>query len=279
MPTVGFNVTDEYKDHVKQLIANMGLEAEPGTWFKKAVSLMELQNIQEGSEFAEDLKEFEGHALRLYEIMDNIVKRGLYKRDEAVRKIQQDLDQKEAELLTAQVKLNGAEEAVKTARSEKAAIEKINEDLLRELNDVRKTNESHEESIKLYKGKVDELSGIITEYKGFKEENQRLKKEHEAQLQEVRAELISLNEANAELQQDLNDLNYQLKEKDVERDRALLQLERQYQSKLASAHEEYNETLKGLYEQINSLKDQNREQQRDFDAMLKEALEERKEEI
>lgn len=275
MPTLGFNVSDEYKDHVKQLIANMGLDAEPGTWFKKAVSLMELQNIQEGSEFAEDLKEFEGHALRLYEIMDNIVKRSLYKRDDAVRKIQTVLDQKETELVDYQEKTKLANETAKSAREYAAKVEEANDGLLKQLNQVQATNDSNAIIIKQYQEKIDDLSGIITEYKGYKEENERLKKEHAAEIKEMESAWEKAEEEAAAFKEQIRVLEYDLKAKDVERDKAVLEIQTKSQARLQSANEEHNKTIRDLYEQINGLKDQIREQ-KDYDAMIK-AIEEESE--
>ncbi|MFP5116132.1 hypothetical protein ACSU64_27880 [Bacillaceae bacterium C204] len=269
MPTVGFNVSEEYKDHVKQLIANMGLDSEPGTWFKKAVSLMELQNIQEGSEFAEDLKEFEGHALRLYEIMDNIVKRSLYKRDDAVRKVQQELDQKEQQVIELQEKARAANEAAKDAREYAKKIDEANDGLLKQLNQVQATNDSNAIIIKQYQEKIDDLSGIITEYKGYKEENDRLKKEHATEIKEMESAWEKAEEEAAAFKDQVRALQYELKAKDVERDKAVLQVQSQLQAKLQSANEEYNDSLKGLYEEINKLKSELFEQ-KDFEALLKQ---------
>lgn len=273
MATVGFKVPDEYQEHIKQLIEASG--DQPGEWFRKAVSLVELQSIKQGaSEYAQDLNELEVHTSRIYELINNMIQRSIYTKDAAVQEVSEKLDQKEIQAVELQEKIRLANETAKTATDYAAKIEQANDGLLNQLNDLRGTNENNQLLINQYKEKIDNLSGIINEYKGYKEEIEQLKSEHHAELKEIRDQFQQIVKENNDQKEQIRTLQYDLKEKDVERDKAILQIERQYNAKLGSAHEEYSSTLKGLYEEINNLRQSLSENRNTYEERIKTIMSE-----
>lgn len=258
-----FNVrlTNEMYEKLENMAGDQKRE-----WLEKAVAIMEAQSVRDfATDYAPDLKEVEIHTARLYEVITNIVQRSVYLKDNAVNELTKQLEQKEAIIGEFQAKANKAVHELQLMTSEYELMQQTQDGLEKQLNelrtssekqleDMRVANENNQRLIQEYISKNDTLTGLVNKYEAFAKENEELKKTHEDEMKDIRSEVYTLTEANNELQQDFNDMKYQLKDKDIERERALLQLERQYQSKLASANEEYASTLKGLYEQINSLR-------------------------
>lgn len=258
-----FNVrlTNEMYEKLENMAGDQKRE-----WLEKAVAIMEAQSVRDfATDYAPDLKEVEIHTARLYEVITNIVQRSVYLKDNAVNELTKQLEQKEAIIGEFQAKANKAVHELQLMTSEYELMQQTQDGLEKDFNtlkaasekqleDMRAANETNQRLIQEYISKNDTLTGLVNKYEAFAKENEELKKTHEDEMKDIRSEVYTLTEANNELQQDFNDMKYQLKDKDIERERALLQLERQYQSKLASANEEYASTLKGLYEQINSLR-------------------------
>lgn len=254
---MGFKVSEEAHEHIRQLIEASG--DQPGEWFKKAVSLVELQSIKQGaSEYTQDLNELEIHTTRIYELISNMVQRSIYIKDDAVKEVSTKLEQREIHVNELNEKIKLANDSANSANEYAAEIEKANDTLLKQLNDLRNTNESNALLIHEYKTKIDDLSGIISEYKGYKEENDKLKKEHAAEINQHKNQKEKLVNEIVEHQDEIKTLKSEITRtiemKDIELQKSLLESERAFQNKAASANEEYNNTLKELYKEINDLR-------------------------
>ncbi|MDP4085783.1 MAG: hypothetical protein Q8934_14350 [Bacillota bacterium] len=288
--TFGVKVSEELHDKVKNMIDVSGNSSKE--WFEKAVALMDLQNLKEGSgDYKQDLSELEVHTTRIYELVSNMIKRADYLKMDAVKELEEKLSgrdltvselQNNVKLLKEQ--LTSAEEGFKQNEGEKT---ELNE----QLDQLRAANSNNQDLIKEYKEKVDTLSSLVNEYKGYATENLELKQSYTVEKEQLKAEYVEKEkrmvssieelkttiidqearikqfqerlenmvvERNNLIEEYKVNLNNQLTQltdrKDLEKDRAILEIERKYQEKLEKIHEQYNEKLAGLYERLE-LKD------------------------
>jgi chromosome segregation ATPase len=186
--------------------------------------------------------------------------------------------------------LSQSEEATKLHTTEK-------EEVTGQLEELRASNATNQDLIKEYKEKVDTLSSLVNEYKGYAAENLELKKAHveeKEKMKEVYAEkesrmVSSLEDLKAsahdqealikQLQTKLNtaiddhkseienlkanhvnQLTQLTDRKELEKERAILEIERKYQAKLEAIQDQYNEKITRLYEKLDRNDDKGKEQ-------------------
>lgn len=266
--TFGVKVNEELHDKVKLMIENSGDSAKE--WFEKAVSLAEMNSIKQGAtDYSQDLSELEVHTARIYELVSNMVQRSIYIKDHAVKEISDQLQQKEAIIGEYQGKTKAAIEELKQARESVKALEQEKEELSKQLEQTLSTNENNQLLINQYKEKTDTLSGLVNEYKAFDDENKQLKERFAQERERMESQVKEMSTQNEDQQGEIKELKQQLQslkdhhaieverlteKKDYEKDKALLDLEREYQQKLLSANEEYTVKIQKMYEEINKVR-------------------------
>jgi chromosome segregation ATPase len=266
--TFGVKVSEELHDKVKEMIENSGDSAKE--WFEKAVAFAEAQSIKQGSpDYARELSELEVHTSRIYELVSNMVRQSIYLKDAAVKEVADKLEHREELITQYQEKANNAIEESKIANEALKSLEKEKGEVSKQLEEMRATNENNQLLIREYKEKTDTLSGLVNKYQAFAEENEELKKEHAAVVERLQSQLKELSgqtrdqsDEIKELEQEVQslkanhavELERTIERKDFEREKALLEVERDYQEKLLQANEGYNDKIKQLYEEINSIR-------------------------
>jgi chromosome segregation ATPase len=266
--TFGVKVSEDLYEKVKLLIENSGDSSKE--WFEKAVAVAEMQSVKQGAvDYRQDLTELEVHTTRIYELISNMVQRSIYIKDHAVKEVSDKLEQKEAIIGEYQEKTKKAiEESTATGEILKALEQEKNE-LAKQLESLKATNENNQLLIHEYKEKNDTLSGLVSKYQSFAEENGKLKEEHSKERERLQSQVREVMGQNADQQEEIKALERRMESlqtnhaielervverKDVEREKALLEIEREYQHKLTQANSEYTNTLKELYEQLNNMR-------------------------
>jgi chromosome segregation ATPase len=284
--TFGVKVSEELYEKVKMMIDNSGSTSKD--WFEKAVALTEVQDLKTGSpDYKQDLSELEIHTTRIYELVANMILRANYIKDDAIHELNEKLNSRETTIASLQnnVKelqehLTVAEEATKRSVSEQ-------EGLSEQLEGLRSTNSNNQDLIQEYKNKIDTLSSLVTEYRGYATENTELKETFAAEKSTMTSEfeqkenrlVTSIEELKATVhgQQDeisrlnekldstvkeneretealkanyINQLTQLTNEKNLEKERAVLEVERDYQAKLQTIHDQYNDKIAHLYEKF-----------------------------
>lgn len=289
--TFGVKVSEELYDRVKAMIENSGDNAKD--WFEKAVSMTELQSIKQGAaDYSQDLNELEIHTARIYELISNMVQRSIYIKDNAVNEVADKLQQREAIIGEYQEKARAAGEELKTTKESLTALEQEKEEVSKQLESQLATLENNQSLINEYKEKIDTLSSLVNQYKGYAAENVELKKSYAAEKEQMKEEFTQkereLKTSIIDSRKIIEDQRKQVEQlterlgntiqanekeidslkvnfgnqltqltttKDLEKERAILEVERKYQEQLQEIHDQYNEKLSRLYEKFDRNED------------------------
>ncbi|MDF2788593.1 MAG: hypothetical protein K0S80_1691 [Neobacillus sp.] len=281
--TFGVKVSEEVYDKVKNIIDASGVSAKE--WFEKAVALTTVQDLKEGSgDYKQDLSELDMHTTRIYELVANMIQRANYLKDDAVKAIESKLESKDLTIAELQSKGNALSDALKQLEEVAKQGQEEKQVLSEQVEGLRAAGETNQALILEYKEKIDTLSSLVNEYKGFSTENAKLKTEMEKMKVEFEqreglmatgiAELNAtvkdkdlqieqlqgkLNTAVEDHQKEVenvkanhvNELTQLTDRKELEKERAVLEIERKYQAKLEESHEQYNNKLAQLYEKLD----------------------------
>lgn len=259
--TLGIKVTEEVYDKAKAAIETSGLTAKD--WIEKAVALYELHSVKDGTsgDYSNDLAELEIHTTRIYTLISNMITRATYLKDHAVKEVTDKLANKEdiinelhEQNKSLKATISALEEQYKLANEHALALEN-------KLTSMQNALHNSEALITAYKEKNDTLNSLLTTYKGYADDNERL----QALLATTKAELTEQATASEQLARQLNEaaqlltktndqheatLNMLTEKKDIEREKALVALERTNQAQLTAA----NEKIRALYDEIAQLR-------------------------
>ena len=288
--TFGVKVSEEMYEKAKMVIESSGVSSKD--WFEKAVALYELNTIKQGSsDYTQDLSELEHHTTRMYELIVNMIQRSVYLKDHAVKDISDKLESKEAIIQDFQQQLFQLKEEIKVKTDTINYLEAVEKESKEKLKANETTLENNQALIAEYKEKNDTLSGLVAKYQAYAEENEQLKidfsNEKAALVEQVNAaeakgnalqqELTESRKTLASEQKKFEDtLQLSIERKDLEREKALVELERQQQAQLAKVNEQYNEQIQALYAEIAELRKTNDENREKYQAEI-EALKVQKE--
>lgn len=280
--TLGFKVTDEVHERARTLIEASGLSSKE--WLEHALAMYEVKALQANTpDYAKDLTELELHTTRIYELVVNMIQQSLYLKDHAVKDVSDKLESKEGIITELQAKLAETKEQVNQSTTENKQFAEQQIVLQKQLDEQKSTIDNSNLLISEYKEKNDTLSGLVTKYQGYAAENELLKEE----LANTKAELTNrTHQAEQERdqlhtklqlsQEQLNQAHTQHKaaletlteKKDIEREKALIALERTNQEQLTAA----NEKIRSLYDEIAELRltheQQTQELKQDFESQL-----------
>ncbi|MEK4701895.1 hypothetical protein MKX47_20555 [Solibacillus sp. FSL R7-0668] len=283
--TFGVKVSEEMYEKAKMVIESSGVSSKD--WFEKAVALYELNTIKQGSsDYTQDLTELEHHTTRMYELIVNMIQRSVYLKDHAVKDISDKLESKEAIISDFQHQFLQFKEEIKLKTDMINYLEELEKESKEKLKANETTLENNQALIAEYKEKNDTLSGLVAKYQAFADENEQLKiafsKEKSALIEQANAaeakgntlqqELAEAQKTLATEKQKFEDaLQLSLERKDLERERALVELERQQQAQLTKVNEQHNEQIQALYAGIAELRKTNEANREKYQAEI-EAL-------
>lgn len=266
--TFGVKVSEELNDRVKQMVEASGISTKE--WFEKAVALTETNAIKQGAtDYQQDLSELEVHTTRIYELISNMVQRSVYIKDHAVKELDDKLQQKESIIGEYQEKTKSAIEEAKAARELLKGVEQEKNELSKQLEDQRVTNENNQLLIHEYKEKNDTLSGLVAKYQGYAEENEQLKEQFSTEREQLQSQVKEISIQNDGQQDELKELKQQLQllkdnhtieleriseKKDFEREKALLEVEKEQQKKFLDENEKYNDKINRMYVEMNEMR-------------------------
>lgn len=251
--TWGVKVSEELKQQITEMIEKEGIASKD--FIQQMVNTYTVEKVKQTvPAVAEDLKELQNLTQRINNIylnlgyrIENISKtqqeefaNTVVSKDAVIQEIQGRLD-------TVKSKYEAFKEAYKTETEEKnKALDRVNE-LIKNLENLSAL-------VSEYKEKNDTLQGIVTEYKGYKEQNGTLKSEMDVQTQkiyELQHDLRYSREYKDKLKAEYDEFKVQA-EKDlkvqeqaaketlenalakaqIETDRALINIEREYEQKI-----------------------------------------------
>jgi chromosome segregation ATPase len=281
--TFGFKVTDEDFMQLEELFKESGFSSKD-EWMKDLIKEETLESVKEANhEFKQPLTELQVHTSRMYELVVNMVNQSVYLRDHAVKEVSDKLEQKESIIGEYQEKAKMAIEELKQVRESMKELEQGKGELTEQLEGLRSMNANNQDLIQEYKEKIDTLSSLVNQYKGYADENEKLKEQFAHEREQLQSQVREISGQNNDQQDEIKELKQEAQslkdhhaielerlneKKDFEKEKSLLELEREYQQKLLSANEEYTARFKELYEEMNALRKENEEARKVYEQKI-----------
>lgn len=230
MATWGLKVSDDLKGKLDKIKQESGLEGEEfGLQLLTLVSAEELK--KEKPALAEELAELQTLTRRIYYIYLNSAERTENLIQSKTENFESALNELNREKLEIKNKLGAKEEeleALKNAYNDLAQDKQAVDNHVLELADTIKTKQ---ELLDEYRARIDTLSGIVEEYKGFKDTNMELSK--------------TLNEN----EKTINELTFKIRELESEAKRSreiINELNISFDSKIQELKEKHQDSLESL---------------------------------
>lgn len=281
--TFGFKATDEDYLYLEELFKESGFPSKD-EWVKSLVKQNGLESTKEANhEFKQPLTELQVHTSRIYELVVNMVNQAVYLRNDAVKQVTEKLDQREAIIGEYQEKAKAAIEELKVTKESLKDTEQENAELSKQVESYTATFENNQSLISEYKEKIDTLSGLVTRYQEYQQENERLKEQFAHERSQLQSQVKEVTKQNDDQQEDIKELHRQnetlknnykvelerigekmenmksnhaaeLEKKDYEKEKALLETEREFQQRLLQVNDEHNAKIQSLYNEIDRLR-------------------------
>lgn len=266
--TFGVKVSEELHEKVQNMISGSNLTAKE--WFDKAVALVEVNELKVGaSDYTQDLNELEAHTTRIFDLVANMLKRANYLKENETKGLLEKLENRDTIIAEYQEKWKASQAYAQTIEEQAVIAQHDSEMLVEKLEETRLTNVNNQALIAEYKEKIDSMSGLVAKYQGFAEENETLKqdfvKEKELlqhKIKEIADQLSQQKDEIKTYQQTLESLKEahvleigRLEEKKAyEKDREMLNLEKEQQQQLAAIQKEHNGELKAFYDEKDRIR-------------------------
>jgi len=248
--TKAIKVTSEFKDHLNTLIAQSGLPTDEA-WLEEATKLWELKMLKEGNPgYKKELDELEYHTKRTLEIFIAMIGAEAADRLKMIQEHEEQLSQKQAEItrLTAENgdqkrQIQAAAELLGQANKDKGDLEKQ----IRQLEEIVRKNDL---LIGEYKEKNDTLTGLVNEYKPAGDKLKALEAElakaqtENERLKDTVNRLETVTAQTAERHKE--ELSRLEERKELEKEREVLRLRSEHQTKLQEVTEAANAKVRDL---------------------------------
>jgi len=276
--TYAVKVSEEVRERLQNLIEESGSSSKD--FFSDMVSQFELMNVKNQTPMlSADIDEIVKLTSRINNIFINVGERVSGLQETYRQNMEHETKEKESliSLLQQQVeslKIDMAQTEIQVSeliadndalRNDKAEAEKL---FASEVNQLREVNLKNNELISGYSEKINTLTGLVNEYKGYSDENKLIKEEiteakktadkllhenerlgallaeKENQIQTVLADNdASLNNLQ---QKQIQEMEYQRNKLELERDRMLLEQREQYNKELEEIREMYQNKINQL---------------------------------
>jgi DNA repair exonuclease SbcCD ATPase subunit len=264
LPTTwSVKLDEDTKQEIKGILEQDGQQAKE--LFKDMLGLYKLNKLKDVSFLSADADELKTLTTRIINIyanagerFDTLIKdraREHQAEKEHVKSIVDELKELTAE---QEQELKALNETLKEVQADRVNLET---DLNTKVYQANQVNQKNEALISEYKEKIDTLTGLVNEFKGFKEEVTALKQEREQQKEANNELKDKLKEAEQEQEQTNKEILAQqqkhkealesLKNKMVlECEKEALRVQKAQQDELQRVRDEYNTQLKELFSQL-----------------------------
>ena len=269
--TKGFKVSEELREKINATIRASGLEDK--NWIEAVTNLWLVQEAKVSlPNYSPDISELELHTKRINELVLNMIQRSAHEQNDVQRQISE-LQGENEELVQQIERLSKEIKTLLADREEdRDRYEKEKEEAARLLHQMEGASENHNLLIKEYKDKNDILTGLVAEYKAGYEQSNGLKTEVNRLNQVIsglETKMVESNNVIKVMENSHKDNIERLNErKDIERERELLKMQTEYQTKLQSLNEESTKKLQTLYERLEQLRN---DQQAEISALEEES--------
>lgn len=264
---------EELRNKIKELIDQSGEQGN--TFMENLIKLYEINNAKDIMPSAMgDVEELQTLTKRMYDIFTGLIERSsnLIKDRESVLK--EEIEKKSRSINVVQEKLDARNRELETLKTAQEEFISENEELKKKLQEfdlkvwqVEQSNKeiisSKDALIEEYKEKNDNLSGILLEYQQYKDKNKELLQVIDvlkAEIDDLKLSLSAQQSSEEKLKAEIELLRSQhkmsLERADMEKEKAILELRKEYQSKFETLSNEHNLKIKGFLDEIEMIKKQ-----------------------
>lgn len=264
--TIGVKVSEETKEKVTAMIEASGLNSKE--WFESLLSLYHMEQLKQGTvDYAKDLGELEIHTNRIVHLVGNMVQRATHEKEA----VQQQLDgikaSKDEIISSYQLELAETKKQMQQYADQAKQATKEREVMDKHIRQLEEAAEHHRDLIGQYKEKIDTLTGLVNEYKGYSEENKALQSQIRSLQQQAQEQASQLAQYDKDIATAVDRMQkLEAKHKDemerqaewltVVKEREVLQLRGEFQERIARLSEDYTAKIQALYAEINELRKQ-----------------------
>ena len=264
--TKAYKVSPELKEKLERLATESGLETQEA-FIEHLAALYDLQRLKEGngSGYRKQIDELEYHLRRPLDLFIGMVETEAADRLQLMQQHDETLAGRSATIYGQEQEIADLRKAAKVQADELARLTKENEAQVKLVEQLEAAARDKGLLVEQYKEKNDTLAGLVNQYKAAGEQNKELQtKVNELTLiTDKQAErVIDLEEGVAALQRRKEEALRQQEErhrevlerlaerKEIEKERELLAIRTEYQSKLEKTNEDATAKLRELYDQL-----------------------------
>lgn len=270
--TKAYKVSTELKEKLERLAAESGLETQEA-FIEQLAALYELQQLKEGngSGYAKQIDELEYHTRRSAEIIVSVINTEAAARLELSQQHEEKQETAAAELFAQQGEIAELRKEAKVQAEELARLTKENESQAKLVEQLEASAHDKTLLVEEYRQRIDTLSGLVNEYKEAADENKELKtkvlglteitKKQAEEIDKLKVDKQVIDDQRVRELEQLKEshrdaLERQTERKDVEKEREMLALRTEYQTKLEKEREDATSKLRELYEQRDQLREE-----------------------
>lgn len=271
--TKAYKISPELKEKLERLAAESGLDTQEA-FIEQLAGLYELQQLKEGngSGYAKQIEMLQYHLAQPLEMFKSMLNT-----ETAVRL--QMTEQHDEKLATLSATIFSQEQEISELRKQTKVQAEEMAHLTKEIEAQTKIGKQLEAAardkdllVEQYLEKVDTLSGLVNQYREAAEENKSLKNEVSritsenekitSRVTALEGEIKTLDELRIKQVQQAEEQKQEALErlserKDLEKERELLAVRSEYQTKIEKEREETTDKIRELYEQIDRLRSSN----------------------
>ena len=277
LPTTwSVKLEEDTKQEIKDILEQDGQQAKE--LFKDMLGLYKLNRLKDISFLSADADELKTLTTRIINIyanagerFDTLIKDRAREHQEEQEHVKSIVDELNDLTAGQEQEIKALKEKLKEVQAERVNLET---DLNTKVYQANQVNQKNEALIGEYKEKIDTLTGLVNEFKGFKDEVTALKQEREQQkeannelkgkLKEAEQQQEQTNKEILAQQQKHKEALESLKSKMVlECEKEALRVQKAQQDELQRVRDEYNTQLKELFSQLREKEQPEPEQEQE----------------
>lgn len=265
-----YKVSPDLKEKLETLFASSGLETQEA-FLEHVATLYEMQRLKEGGAigYKKQLDELEYHTRRSVELFLGVIETETAERLQLNQQHEETLADRAATIYNQEQEIADFRKEAKQQAEELARLTKENEAQAKQAEQLAEISRKDNLLVEEYRQRIDTLSGLVNEYKAASDENKDLKiqlteftqlsKQQAVKIEELQQEAKDLEEVSnerirAQEIRNKEDMERLAERKVLEKERELLRLRTEYQTKLEKANEDATAKLRELYEQMNQMR-------------------------
>jgi chromosome segregation ATPase len=264
-----YRLQQETKDKIKAQLGSLGLTQEE--YFNKVISIMELEKVKQNTIFAVNTTELQDLTSRLYNLFIGLCDQGnsfLSNKDSEILELKNSykdvLLNKENIISSLKKEVEDVSHRLNVLQKEgdknKKDLIKVKDDYKTYLNQLEMSLKDKSSLLEEYKQKNQNLLHSVEKYKQYKNEVEELKSNTNSLMDTIKSNNKTIKDSNeyiTELKDKYTNDIAMIKDKlTIEKDKSILDLDKNHQKHLEMIHNKYNEEIQSYQEKYKNLLEQ-----------------------